>query len=238
MCNTCTKLYSLGSLEPKKQTVHGLKQHLSKFHDSEYRQLLKRQSELDEQKEEIKLRRTERLSMIDTATETQNLLQTTIPDFKTRAAKLSTWPDDHEISRRIDKAIMNLIIVDMLPYALVEGKAFKRLNFADSDAIQKYKLKSEKYFRTTLTPQTYEKVKSKVMNIVQKCDWLSATCDIWTNPTKTCSLLSFTAHFIQGPQRLKVILGATVLDEDHTSQYIEQKLTAIVPNGTLGINFF
>jgi len=50
ICKVCNKSYSLGSQEPKKQTLHGLNQHLSKFHDTEYRQVLKRQSELDEQK--------------------------------------------------------------------------------------------------------------------------------------------------------------------------------------------
>ncbi|GBP17101.1 hypothetical protein EVAR_8164_1 [Eumeta japonica] len=40
-----------------------------------------------------------------------------------RALKASMWPDDHEISRRIDKSIMDLIIVDMLPYSIVDSHA-------------------------------------------------------------------------------------------------------------------
>jgi hypothetical protein len=43
--------------------------------------------------------------------------------------------------------------------------------------------------------------------------------DIWINSTNTCSLLNFTRHFVIGPQRLKVILGAVVLEEDHTGDY-------------------
>jgi len=89
-------------------------------------------------------------------------------------------------------------------------------------------MKSEKYFRTTLMPATYDKVKAKVNDLLYQADWISFTTDIWSNPTKTCSLLSFTAHFILGPQRLKVILGANVLEEDHTGSYISQKLIELV----------
>jgi len=39
--------------------------------------------------------------------------------------------------QRIDKAIMDLIIVNMLLYAIVEGGAFKRLNFADTAATRR-----------------------------------------------------------------------------------------------------
>ncbi|GBP04009.1 hypothetical protein EVAR_71506_1 [Eumeta japonica] len=59
-CNKCHKLYSLGSSEPKRQTIHGLKLHLSKFHGEENRQYLKRQekdAEKEEQKLEAKLKR-------------------------------------------------------------------------------------------------------------------------------------------------------------------------------------
>ncbi|PZC71027.1 hypothetical protein B5X24_HaOG214431 [Helicoverpa armigera] len=36
VCKICNKCYSLGNHEAKKQTSHGLKLHLSKFHDQEY----------------------------------------------------------------------------------------------------------------------------------------------------------------------------------------------------------
>jgi len=36
---------------------------------------------------------------------------------------------------------MDLIIVDMLPYSLVEGEAFRRLNFADPVDVFRYQLK-------------------------------------------------------------------------------------------------
>lgn len=167
VCKICNKSYSLGSHEPKKQTLHGVKQHLSKFHDIEHRQLLKRQLAIDELKNEAKLKGTVlKTSLEILSTDEPNLIQSTIPSL---SSKLVQWPDDHEITKRIDKAIMDLIIVDMLPYALVEGEAF-RLNFSDPRAFHKYRLKSEKYFRTSLMPQTYEKIKSKIKILMAKSE--------------------------------------------------------------------
>ncbi|XP_046809844.1 E3 SUMO-protein ligase ZBED1-like [Lucilia cuprina] len=77
-------------------------------------------------------------------------------------------------------------------------------------------------------PETYEQIKQKVYDEMQKADWVTFTTDIWTNQSKSCSLLSFTAHFILGSKRLKYILGASVLEEDHTGSYICEKLEAVI----------
>lgn len=237
VCKICNKLYSLGSNEPKKQTLHGLKQHLSKFHEPENKQMLKRLADINDIKSEAKSRRISSCSTISIASSssTAGSIQTTIPKM---AAKNLQWPDDHDITKRIDKGIMDLLIVDMLPYSLVAGEAFQRLNFSDPQGVRKYRLKSEKFFRTSLMPQTYEKVKSKVKTLMAKSEWVSATTDIWSNESKSCSLLSFTAHFIVDHQRLKVILGACVLEENHTGQYIEQKFTEMVNEWNLKNKIF
>jgi hypothetical protein len=150
-----------------------------------------------------------------------NFVQTSL---KTAIEKGSTWPDDHPITMQIDKSIMDLIIVDMLPYSLVEGEAFKRLNFADPSGMHRYRLKTEKFYRTTLMPATYEKVEAHVKKLLLEADYVSFTTDGWSNPTKTCSLLSFTAHFVHAAVRRKVILNAMVLDDKHTGVYIASKL--------------
>ncbi|XP_055904691.1 zinc finger BED domain-containing protein 4-like [Eupeodes corollae] len=123
---------------------------------------------------------------------------------------------------------MDLIIVDMLPYNLVEGDAFRRLNLADPDTLFRYRKKSEKYFRTTLMPATYFKVKEKVILLLEKAEWVSLTTDIWSNPAKTCSLLSYTAHFIQATKRQKVILAASALEDNHTGKHISETLINII----------
>ena len=62
----------------------------------------------------------------------------------------------------------------MLPYSIVEGDAFKRLNFADPAGPRRYDLKSDKFFRTSLMPATYEKVASKVHQLLADIEWISS----------------------------------------------------------------
>lgn len=106
------------------------------------------------------------VSLQQSSSDQSTLVQTTIPSL-TSKPKVVLWPDDHEITKRIDKTIMYLIIVDMLPYTLVEGKAFRRLNLSDLQRVRKYRLKSEKYFRTSLMPKTYERIRSKVQDLMR-----------------------------------------------------------------------
>lgn len=57
--------YSFGSLESKKQTYHGVKLHLSKFHHAEHRHVLKPLSELDDLKNEARVKGTESKISLD-----------------------------------------------------------------------------------------------------------------------------------------------------------------------------
>jgi len=70
----------------------------------------------------------------------------TQPTLQTVTERRVEWADDHEITQRIDKCVMDMIIVDMLPYSVVEGDTFKRLNFCDPLGPHRYRLKSEKVF--------------------------------------------------------------------------------------------
>jgi len=216
-CVECGKLYSLGSDKPRQQTTSGLKFHLSLHHKEIHALYLKRAMENESAEACKKAKLTESAAK----TVLPNFVQPSLQEFK---ASRMLWPDDHVSSKAVDKAIMDLIIVDMLPYTVVEGDAFKRLNFADPNAAHRYRLKSEKYFRTTLMPATYDKVALHVRKLLTEADWISFTTDGWSNPTKSCSLLSFTGHFVHGAIRRKVILNAMVLEEDHTAVYLATKL--------------
>ena len=50
-----------------------------------------------------------------------------LPNFTQVSLKAMTeignfWPDDHDVAQRIDKCIMDLILVDMLPVAILSGR--------------------------------------------------------------------------------------------------------------------
>jgi len=81
-------------------------------------------------------------------------------------------------------------------------------------------------------PAAYEKVAQHVKVLLTKAEWVSFTTDGSSNPTKSCSLLSFTGHFVHEAVRRKVILSAVVLEEDHTANYLASKLqSAITTSG-------
>lgn len=220
-CNECKKLYSLGSDKPRLQTISGLKNHLQKCHPEANIAYLKRSSEFAAEqsaRKKIKLDTSEsRIAL------SNDLHQPTLKQLSNRQCN---FPD--ETVQRIDKSVMDLIIVDMLPFSVVEGEAFKRLNLTDPAGIRRYKLKSEKFYRTTLLQETYEKVSDQVKNLLGKVEWVSFTTDAWSNPTKTCSLLSFTAHFVHDAVLRKVILSVSVLEDDHTGAYLASKLTEAI----------
>lgn len=220
-CKECTKLCSLGSTIPGKQTVHGLKSHLEKNHKDLHSRYLSNVADRNNVVNPAKKAKLEesRAKILDT------FVQPTLAVFQERR---TTWPDDHASTQRIDKCIMDMIIVDMLPYSVVEGDAFKRLNFADPVDPRRFRLKTEKYFRTTMMPATYNKVCGHVTKLLTEAEWISFTTDGWSNPTKTCSLLSFTAHFVRESVRQKVILNAMVLEENHTGAYLASKLNEAI----------
>jgi len=176
LCKGCSKPYSLGSTTPGKQTVHGLKSHLAKCHKDVYldysSQVADREQTVNPTKK-AKLDEKQKKSLVA-------FIQPTIPVMQ---ARRQIWPDNHPSTQRIDKCIMDLIIVDMLPYSLVEGEAFRRLNFADPVDVFLYQLKSEKYFHTTLMPANCDKVSEHVKSLLTEAEWVSFTTDGWSNPT-------------------------------------------------------
>ncbi|CAG9790325.1 unnamed protein product [Diatraea saccharalis] len=172
-CKICNKSLSLGSALQKKQTTTNIKNHLAKLHESEWAAYCK----INEDRQSLMKKMSEfHDSSLSKKKDKNNVKLLYQKSLKKKVAP--PWPDNHPISLRIDKSIMDFIIVDMLPYNLVEGKAFQRLHLNDPDIPSRYRKKSEKYFRTTLMPLTYEKVKDKVVLLLQKAEWVSFTTDI------------------------------------------------------------
>jgi BED zinc finger len=148
-CKECNKLLSLGSDKAGHQTVSGLTGHLANCHKKLHGTYLKRAMNDGAERAAKKM-------MIDekaTKHALPNFVQTSLTSM---AESRMVWPDDHVAVQRIDKCVMDLIIVDMLPYSVAEGEAFKRLNIGDPLSAHRYKVKSEKYYRTTLMPATYD----------------------------------------------------------------------------------
>ena len=70
-------------------------------------------------------------------------MQMTLEEMHEKSKK---WADDSAVSLRIDKSVMHLILLDMMPYNVVNGAAFKRLNLNDPGIAKKYNLKTYKFY--------------------------------------------------------------------------------------------
>nr|XP_054602554.1 zinc finger BED domain-containing protein 4-like [Nothobranchius furzeri] len=120
----------------------------------------------------------------------------------------------------IDKLLMEMIATDILPYAVVEGVGFKRLV---AKLEQRYSLKNEKYFRTKLMGETYQKVVNKVKQLLHADNSgpLAFTTDCWSGAGE--ALVSLTAHFIDKSwQRIQLVLNVKTMFGSHTGEYIRE----------------
>lgn len=129
------------------------------------------------------------------------------------------------------KEEVNTALVPRVP-TLVPAKAMTQLNFADPCAnihnIQhnlfllnsgpiRYKVKSEKYFRTSILRATFDTVVKQVKSLLAEAHWMLLAMHVWSNPTMTYSVHSFTGHFLDGLCRHQAIISALVLKRRHKS---------------------
>jgi len=93
----------------------------------------------------------------------------------------------------------------------------------------RYTLPSDTYFRTTLIPELYQSISSKVLEVLASASYVSFTTDSWSTSQCTESLLSITAHWVtQSWDRQSAVLAASPISGSHTADNIAdlvQKLT-------------
>lgn len=88
-------------------------------------------------------------------------------------------------------------------------------------AESRYKIKSEKFYRTQGLQDVYSRVEKKIRELLSftKSSKLSFTTDCWSNSTE--ALIRLTAHFIEEKwERKQVILNMRAMEGSHTGQYI------------------
>ena len=89
----------------------------------------------------------------------------------------------------------------------------------------RYTLPSSKYLSEKLLPSMFEKVRSRVADMIASEKYISCTTDIWSSVSRD-SYLSLTVHFITSSfQKKHVCLHTCPFDEQHTGQQIATKLT-------------
>ena len=143
------------------------------------------------------------------------------PTISTVIEKKTPYPFDHPRARQLTRIIGELIAVDNEAFNIVNRIGFKRLMAAVEP---RYTIPSDKYFSDTLIPDMYEKVKGKLLTIVENCSHVSITTDLWSSSSQD-SYLSLTCHFVTADfKRVQACLHAVSFDDSHTGAQIASTL--------------
>ncbi|XP_022834999.1 zinc finger BED domain-containing protein 4-like [Spodoptera litura] len=204
-CKICDGKYSR-----KGKGTTSLKNHLQRKHPEEYDLFLK---------EDAAKKRTDELPRPGTSLQTvkREFKQTFFDEYM---EKTRMWDNTNPKSIKIDYLIAEMLALSDLPFQHVEQLGFRRLM---DHIVPNYVLKGRKYFTELVCSELYDKVSSKIKNMLQDFDKVSFTSDIWSDSSSGVSLLSLTCHGItEDFQRKNIVLKANVLEERHTGDYISE----------------
>ncbi|GBP97507.1 Zinc finger BED domain-containing protein 4 [Eumeta japonica] len=205
-CKICDGKYSR-----KGKGTTSLKNHLQRKHSEEYDLFLK---------EDAAKKSTDEPPRPGTSLQTvkREFKQTFFDEYM---EKTRMWDNTNPKSIKIDYLIAEMLALSDLPFQHVEQLGFRRLM---DHIVPNYVLKGRKYFTELVCSELFEKVSSKIKNMLQQdFDKVSFTADIWSDSSSGVSLLSLTCHGITADfQRKNIVLKAEVLEERHTGDYISE----------------
>lgn len=210
-CKICDGKYSR-----KGKGTTSLKNHLQRKHPQEYDFFFK---------EDSAKKSTDEISRPGTSLQTvkREFKQTY---FKEYMEKAKMWDNTNPKSIKIDYLIAEMLALSDLPFQHVEELGFRRLM---DHIVPNYVLKGRKYFTDLVCSELYDKVSSKIKNMLQDFEKVSFTSDIWSDSSSGVSLLSLTCHGITKDfQRKNIVLKAEVLEERHTGDYISETFQSML----------
>lgn len=88
----------------------------------------------------------------------------------------------------IDRAIAEMIALDMEPFAVVDREGFQRLMTLVEPG---YQIRNRGYYGGTVMNRIYEGVKKGIKEILEKCETYSFTIDTWSDTAAGVELLRF-----------------------------------------------
>lgn len=136
------------------------------------------------------------------------------------------WQNSDPRSKKLDTLVTEMIATDNLPFTCVSGIGFQRLVAAMEP---RYKLKTEKHYRTDMLESVVAKVEKKIKELIAEDagPFLSFTTDCWSGDTE--ALMSLTCHFIDDNwERKQVVLNAKAMSGSHTGEYISNMFISLL----------
>ncbi|XP_054635140.1 zinc finger BED domain-containing protein 4-like isoform X1 [Dunckerocampus dactyliophorus] len=120
--------------------------------------------------------------------------------------------------QQLDAALVDMIVVDMQPFSIVEDKGFKAfVNLLDPT----YIIPNRKALGKKVDDK-YKATKEKAMALVSKASAVSLTADMWTS-IHMDAYLAVTCHFITEEVQLStVVLGVQKFPQTHTAAHLAE----------------
>nr|XP_039247688.1 zinc finger BED domain-containing protein 4-like [Styela clava] len=197
-CKICKAIIKQGSDESKKKNTSNLWSHLKHHHRNIH----------------------DELQVTNRPTAGIKRSRTDQPTLRDLFDSVKKWGGAEDKSKVMDKLIIEMIATDNQPFTIVSDIGFQRLlNVAEP----RYKLKTEKFYRTESLPEIHQKVvaKMKLMLTHDEAGNISFTTDCWSGTTE--SLMSLTAHYIdKNWERKQVLLNVKAMQGSHTGEYIAE----------------
>uniref|UniRef100_A0A915DP06 BED-type domain-containing protein n=2 Tax=Ditylenchus dipsaci TaxID=166011 RepID=A0A915DP06_9BILA len=222
-CKNCGKVLD----RDERFSTSGMKYHLKQYHPALYSKKLeavncKRQKE-EEQKKSVVDPKEFFKPRISDAPKSANQ-----PDIQ-RA--LGLWDKQGSSTLKIDRLIMEMICVDLMPMSTVEKSGFRRLlNFT----VPKYNIKSRWFFTESELPKLFNDCFLRIKSDLQKASSISFTTDAWASKDQSHSLLALSCHYIdENYQPRFAILGASPIAGRHTGDNFCQLLLDVLNQFTI-----
>lgn len=132
----------------------------------------------------------------------------------------------NDMTKKIDRDLLDLFIASYQPFSLVEERAFKKF----ARWIPGYQLPSRKTISTVMLPALYHQTKAELkMELGPECNYsVCLTTDLWTSRSNE-SYIAVTGHYMTDDFELKtILLDCRNFQDSHTSENIQEMLTNIV----------
>lgn len=132
---------------------------------------------------------------------------------------------DNEIKHH-DSCLVRMIALDFQPISIVEDEGFRQYSHSLNP---NYTLPSRKNLSDVLIPEKFTFVQSKLTDMLNATDYVSATTDLWTSSSNK-SYITVTGHFIFDFKQYSVVLGTNELTTAHTGENIAEAIMNIFQN--------
>jgi len=130
----------------------------------------------------------------------------------------------------ITKSIIDMIVLDLQPFTLVEDVGFRRLM---NIVAPTYKIPCRKIISTSLLQNTYLEIRLKMMHLFGGLQNFSLTSDTWTS-CATEKYLTLTLHFIDNDWVFKsFVLSTEELATSHTGSNLQMRLSSLLEEWNL-----